>query len=103
MAVVLVPDLFDSIDVPHHELSIRKWAITNVFGILGLGHGAFTSQRESDFSTFHSVLALVVAVRFAFVGGIKPIRAILSLRVVGLDAHNFYALSQICGSSHSIS
>lgn len=103
MAVVLVPDLFDSIDVPHHELSIRKWAITNVFGILGLWHGAFTSEREGDFSTFHSVLALVVTIWFAFVGGIKPIRAIRSLRVVSLDAHNVHALSQICGASHSIS
>jgi hypothetical protein len=76
MAVVLVPDLFYRINIPHHELSIRKWAITDVFGILGLRHGAFTSQREGDFSTFHSVLALVIAIRFAFVGGIKPIRAI---------------------------
>jgi hypothetical protein len=76
VAVVLVPNLFDCIDIPHHELPVRKWAITNVLGVLGLRHGAFTNQREGNLSTFHSVLALVVAVRFAFVGGIKPIRSI---------------------------
>ena len=103
MAVVLVPDLFDSIDISHHELLIRKWAITNVLGVFGLAHGTFTSQREGNFSTFHSVLALVVAVRFAFVGGIKPVRSVRSLRVVCLDAHNVYALSQICGASQCVS
>ena len=102
MAVVLVPDLFDSINILHHELPIRKWAITNVLCFLGLGHGAFTSQRERNIATFHSVLALVEAIRFAFVGGIKPIRSIRSLGVVGLDAHNVHALSQICGASHGI-
>ena len=76
MAVVLVPDLFNCIDISHHELPIRQWAITDVFGFLGLGHGAFTSQREGDFSTFLSVLTLVVTIRLAFVGGIQPVRPI---------------------------
>ena len=77
MTVVLIPDFFNGINISHHQLSIGKRAIARVrFTFLGFSHGTLASQSEGDLPSFCSVLALVVAIRLAYVRKVEPVRSV---------------------------
>ena len=67
VAVVLVPDLLDRLNIAHHQLLVGKRAVSNVETILILSHRARTRQVECRISILHSILAVCKAIWGALV------------------------------------